>query len=603
MTTVTGRILLGVLALLGTLGGALASEHRVALVVGNATYRSAIAPAAGRNAAVVADSLRAAGFEVTHATDLTRSGLEEALRRLSERARRGDVALFYYSGLTVSTGGRGYLLPVDARLASEFDAAPESVAVDRALTALDARGAAVIDPIVPNPLVEKLSGISGGAAAVKAALDAPAAAPGVLVAYSHQPGTPPALVGGSGAGPYADTLARAAVTAGTDVRAALAAAGQAVAERSGGRQTAWQRDDLRSAIALGRAAPPPRPEAPSRVEPLVAVAPPPEPPPTLPPGPYTVNRATTLFAQPVLGAQGVAALPPGAAVTLAEAVTGSNWVRVRDQEGREGFLSAAALTPAALTPPALDPTLGPGAGNSGPPPTPPSGGGSAAAAPAVSAPGAVPLQPALDTARAAATRADSQAAAARAAAERARSAGTRALAAAESARAEGNSRGWAHRYPNGDVYEGENGGNGARNGVGVYRFIDGQVYAGEWSNGLADGVGVVTFASGERFEGTVRGGQPDGVGVFHFPNGSAYAGEVARGRVLGLGELRYGNGDRYVGGVVDRLPAGDGELRGNSGSRHLGRFSRGRPDGPGVATAVDGTRRVGLWRGSVLLPE
>src|SRR5438105_2990659 len=113
---------------------------RVALVVGNGTYRSS---ARLRNppgdARAVAAKLRTMGFDTAFAVDTNKAGLERALREFSRRMADADVALFYYAGHGLQVGGHNYLVPTDATLQDEADVPYEAVDVQNLLDAMQTR--------------------------------------------------------------------------------------------------------------------------------------------------------------------------------------------------------------------------------------------------------------------------------------------------------------------------------------------------------------------------------------------------------------------------------------------------------------------------------
>jgi tetratricopeptide (TPR) repeat protein len=113
--------------------------RRVALVIGNSAYRNAGSLNNPRHdAEVIAASLRTVGFEsVTVANDATREKLAEALRVFSKEAEKADWAVVYYSGHGMEVNGTNYLIPVDAKLAIDRDAATEAVSLDRVMAAAD----------------------------------------------------------------------------------------------------------------------------------------------------------------------------------------------------------------------------------------------------------------------------------------------------------------------------------------------------------------------------------------------------------------------------------------------------------------------------------
>ncbi|MFS8036538.1 caspase family protein [Xanthobacter sp. AM11] len=109
--------LLGALALLaGSLASAQA-ERRVALVIGNSSYRYMTALKNPRNDANdVATALRDLGFEVIPRNDVTRADISNVLKDFSRLAAGADTALFYYAGHALEFRGRYFLVPTDAEL-------------------------------------------------------------------------------------------------------------------------------------------------------------------------------------------------------------------------------------------------------------------------------------------------------------------------------------------------------------------------------------------------------------------------------------------------------------------------------------------------------
>jgi len=573
-------------------GEALAAEKRVALVIGNARYeRGGAVPAAAANAAAVAEALRQTGFDVTVANNREHRGLVAALSHFAARARGAELGVIYYSGLALSAGGRNFLVPVDAKLEAEGDVVLDTLDLDQVLQQMQApkRGVLLLDPVVPNPVAEALK-------TVRPVPGPPGPADTLLIAYAHQPDTPPAPARGGGPGPFAAALAEELVKPGADLRGALTEVQRGVAARTGGAQKPWMQDRLGPTIALLPEAPPePKVEpldgsfvttrdvnlrqAPDNRSPVVRrlardtaltatgrvrqgswtrvtvdgqqgfvsneFLKRPDAPPA-PPAPVAADtgvrrvlRDATLFDRPALGARGVRELPAGMLLTVVEAAADGNWVKVRDRFGQEGYVTAGTLGTESIDERTLS-------GSSGPLPSP---GGASAPEPA----------------REGVADGESAAGRARAMAQRATEAQRRAREAAEAARRI-TATAWVHRFANGDVYEGEWGSTPSggvrqvqRSGHGVYRFADGQLYEGEWRDDQMAGVGVMAFRTGDRYAGGFRAGQPEGLGVFRYANGDGYAGEVRANSPDGVGELSFANGDRYQGRVSGRRPSGLGE--------------------------------------------
>ena len=99
------------------------AEKRIALVIGNSAYQSTAELNNPRNDATdMAGALRRLGFEVLDGLDLDKRSMERIIRQFGIKLSGADLALFFYAGHGVAIGGQNYLVPTDARLASEGDA-------------------------------------------------------------------------------------------------------------------------------------------------------------------------------------------------------------------------------------------------------------------------------------------------------------------------------------------------------------------------------------------------------------------------------------------------------------------------------------------------
>src|SRR4051794_4109042 len=92
-----------------------AGERRGAPVVGASAYRTVPALRNTLNDANgIAAALKRLEFEVDTVPNPDRAVFEAAIRRFGNRARTADVALFFYAGHAVESGGHNWLLPVSA---------------------------------------------------------------------------------------------------------------------------------------------------------------------------------------------------------------------------------------------------------------------------------------------------------------------------------------------------------------------------------------------------------------------------------------------------------------------------------------------------------
>ncbi|MGO4716581.1 caspase family protein [Bradyrhizobium sp. 2TAF24] len=115
------------------------ADKRVALVIGMSKYSHVEQLANPENDAnAVAGLLRKAGFDTVDARrDLTIAEMRRAVREFAETARDADIAVIYYAGHGIEVDGANYLIPIDARLVSDFDVEDETVSLDRLLKALE----------------------------------------------------------------------------------------------------------------------------------------------------------------------------------------------------------------------------------------------------------------------------------------------------------------------------------------------------------------------------------------------------------------------------------------------------------------------------------
>lgn len=103
-----------VVALLSVAGVEASPASRVALVVGNARYESAVGPLRNTNndARAMARTLRTLGFEVSEKHDLSRDQFLEAMAAFSASLKGAEIGLFYYAGHGISVDGANYLIPI-----------------------------------------------------------------------------------------------------------------------------------------------------------------------------------------------------------------------------------------------------------------------------------------------------------------------------------------------------------------------------------------------------------------------------------------------------------------------------------------------------------
>mmetsp|Transcript_11884 Transcript_11884/g.38868 ORF Transcript_11884/g.38868 Transcript_11884/m.38868 type:complete len:310 (+) Transcript_11884:150-1079(+) len=83
---------------------------------------------------------------------------------------------------------------------------------------------------------------------------------------------------------------------------------------------------------------------------------------------------------------------------------------------------------------------------------------------------------------------------------------------------------------------------GEKEGRGVMRFADGDVYEGEWKAGLKNGQGVYRSANGDVFDGEWKADMMEGQGIFRFANGDVDANSYHQNEIVGEGIVWLADG-------------------------------------------------------------
>ena len=221
------------------------ADQRVALVIGNSNYQTAPKLAnPGNDAQSVAQLLNSAGFEVTQATDLSRSEMVRAVQDFSDKVAirgPGAVAMIYYAGHGVQLAGENYLLPVDAKISSPSDLDGNSLRLVDVMGTLESIPSrmriVVLDACRNNPFPD-INDAGRGLAIV----DAPR---GSIVGYSTAPGME-AQDGDGNHSPYTSAFLNVAREPNLPIEQLFKRVRLEVNNRTDGRQTPWESSSLTS---------------------------------------------------------------------------------------------------------------------------------------------------------------------------------------------------------------------------------------------------------------------------------------------------------------------------------------------------------------------
>src|SRR3954467_3730172 len=220
-------------------GSALA-DKRVALVIGNSAYKNAPRLANPVNdAGLVGGMFRNAGFDTVEIRlDLNASEMRRSLREFAARTRDADMAVIYYAGHGIELDGSNYLVPTDAMLETDGDVLDETIALDRALYAVEPAKQlrlVILDACRDNPFAKTMKrtlasrAIGGGLAKVEPT------SPNTMIAFAAKAGST-ASDGDSRNSPFAVALTDHLPKPGLDLRKAFGFVRDDVLKKTGNKQ-------------------------------------------------------------------------------------------------------------------------------------------------------------------------------------------------------------------------------------------------------------------------------------------------------------------------------------------------------------------------------
>jgi len=220
------------------------AESRVALVVGNGNYGSVppLDNPAG-DAILIAETLKALGFEVTLLLDSNQAELRRGISQFGRALRQAGqdgTGLFYYAGHAVQSFGTNYLLPVDTNLTDAADLSLVAIEAESILqqmfSAKNRTNIVILDACRNNPFVSIPEFNDNGLAEMKAPT-------GTFLAYATAPGGV-AFDGLDENSPFTQALVREMTVPGVPIEQMFKKVRVAVLEKTEERQTPWDTSSL-----------------------------------------------------------------------------------------------------------------------------------------------------------------------------------------------------------------------------------------------------------------------------------------------------------------------------------------------------------------------
>ena len=262
-----------VVVLWALLAGPATAAQRVALVIGNASYAHAPPLANPRNdAADIGAALGRLGFAVTKIENAGYAELRRGLLEFRRAASASEMAMVFYAGHGIEVDQRNFLVPVDARLASDRDVEYEAVPlelVQRAVERASGLRLVILDACRENPFAAKMQR-AGATRSIGRGLARVEPTGETLIAYAAKEGTV-ALDGTGRNSPYSEALLAHLEKPGLEVMFMLRKVRDVVLAATGGQQEPFWYGSLSSrGVYLAKAS---APVAASSVEPAPAIVP------------------------------------------------------------------------------------------------------------------------------------------------------------------------------------------------------------------------------------------------------------------------------------------------------------------------------------------
>ena len=219
-------------------------ERRIALVIGNATYKVNPLKNPVNDSTDMARSLRSVGFDVIEANNTTLAQMREATRRFADKLGSSDVGLVYYSGHGVEVKGKNYLIPVNADIKREYEVVDQAFDASQFLEMMDnIRGPnnkrvniLIVDACRNNELQRSWRSTNNGLAR----MDAPG---GTFISFATAPGR----VAADGVGrnsPYTKHLLQALKQPNVPIEQVFKVVRRNVMEETKGEQIPWENSSL-----------------------------------------------------------------------------------------------------------------------------------------------------------------------------------------------------------------------------------------------------------------------------------------------------------------------------------------------------------------------
>ena len=142
---------------------------------------------------------------------------------------------------------------------------------------------------------------------------------------------------------------------------------------------------------------------------------------------------------------------------------------------------------------------------------------------------------------------------------------------------------------------------GKRDGLCMYRYVNGDVYQGRFKDGRREGLGSYVYTDGGMYQGYFQKNKREGKGRYHFTNGDSYEGDYRNDMRVGKGTYTSDNGNIYKGGWKNDQRHGEGKFEWTDGAMFKGTWNNNVKHGVGNFTTATGKVFEEKWKNGLLV--
>ena len=221
------------------------AESKIALIIGNSSYKVGPLKNPVNDAKLMGETLKKIGFKLVGGgpqLDLTREQLSMRILEFGDQLRSTKgVGIFYFAGHGVQLKGQNYLIPIGAKLEREEHIGIYGVPVDHVLEQMEDAdnklNLMILDACRNNPFVSSTRSLTRG-------VKLNAAPSGTLILYATRPGMV-SLDGDSSNSPFTRALTANMQRQGLKIEEVMRSTIKQVEQETNLRQTPWQEGFVR----------------------------------------------------------------------------------------------------------------------------------------------------------------------------------------------------------------------------------------------------------------------------------------------------------------------------------------------------------------------